>query len=169
LNTAVLVSYNDRKGGIPVKKLLCLVLLILCFAVPACAESVIPADDDDVRIMLEEALEKMEFDYSSVTLNREKGIFVVDIALDGMAMGLIYLKGQGYDESLESWVNIKDVMLSTHADILNWFKAIHRDDLKLILNVVNDDAYIRNDYTTISFNPLLTIGTYGMVTVDAMK
>ncbi len=151
------------------KKLFCLVLLILCFAVPAYAESVIPADDDDIKIVLEEVLAQMGYDYSSVTLNREKGIFVVDIAIDQLAMNLIYLKGQGYDETLESWANIKKVMLTTHADILEWFRIVHRDDLDLILNVVNDNVYIRNDYTTISFNPLLTIGTHGIVTVDAMN
>ena len=151
------------------KKLLCLILLALFFAAPACAESPVPADDDDITVMLEEALAQMEVDYSCVTLNREKGIFVVDIAIDGMTENLLSLKREGYDETLEAWAGIKDVMLSVHGSILELFKAVHRDDLGLIFNIVNDDACIRQDYSTISYNPLLTIGLYGMVTVDVME
>ena len=151
------------------KKLLCLVLLILCFAVPAHAESVIPADDDDITIMLEEAIAHVGFDYSSVTLNREKGMFIVDVAIDGMTENLLSLKHDGYDETFEAWVGIKDVMLSMHGSIVELFKTVHREDLKLIFNVVNDDVYIREDYSTISYNPLLSIGLYGIVSVDVME
>ena len=151
------------------KNLFCLVLLILCFAVPAHAESVIPADDDDITIMLEEALAQVEFDYSCVTLNREKGMFIVDVAIDGLTENLLSLKRDGYNETFEAWVGLKDVMLSMHGSIVELFKAVHREDLKLIFNVVNDDVYIREDYSTVSYNPLLSIGIYGIVAVDVME
>ena len=151
------------------KNLFCLVLLILCFAVPAHAESVISADDDDITIMLEEALAQVEFDYSCVTLNREKGMFIVDVAIDGLTENLLSLKRDGYNETFEAWVGLKDVMLSMHGSIVELFKAVHREDLKLIFNVVNDDVYIREDYSTVSYNPLLSIGIYGIVAVDVME
>lgn len=150
------------------KKLLCLILLILCFAVPACAESVIPADDDDVKIMLEEAFSAMGLDYCNVILNREMGMFVIDIAIDGLTENLLTLKSLGFNENYEPWVETKEVFMSMFDSVLEMFKTVHRDDLRLIINVVNDDAYIREDYSTIRYSPLLSIGTFRMFVYDVM-
>lgn len=167
----LLKNYNASKGVVFMKKIVCLflVLSILVFAIPCNAEvPVIPADDDDIVIMLEEALAQMELDYSCVTLNRDKGIFVVDVAVDGLTKNLLALKSEGYDENFEEWVQVKNAMLFLHSSILELFKTVHREDLRLILNIVNDDAYIREDYSTISHNPLLNIGVFGMVAIDEM-
>lgn len=151
------------------KKLFCLVLLVLCFAVPACAESaVIPADDDDVKIMLEEAFAEMDLDYCNVILNREMGMFVIDIAIDGLTENLLTLKSLGLNENYEPWVKTKEVFMSMFDSVLELFKSVHRDDLRLIINVVNDDAYIREDYSTIRYSPLLSIGTFRMFVYDVM-
>ena len=137
--------------------------------IPSSAEvPIIPADDDDIVIMLEEAISQMGWDYSCVILNREKGIFVVDVAIDGLTENLLALKDEGCDETFEPWVQVKEFMLVMHGSILELFKTVHREDLRLMLNIVNDDAYIREDYSTISHNPLLSIGIYGMVAVDEM-
>lgn len=151
------------------KRLFCLVLLILCFAVPACAESVIPADEDDLVRMIDESLEEVDFDYHNVTLNRKDKIIVVDVAIDGMAENLLTLKSEGCDESFEAWVGIKDVMLSMHTSILDMFKIVHRDDMRLVFQIVNDDAFIREDYSTIRYNPLLSIGIFGIISIDVMS
>ena len=153
------------------KKLLCLCLLfsLVTCAVPCKSEvPAIRADDDDIVIMLEEALSEMEWSYSCVTLNSEKGIFVIDLALDGLTEYLLLLKKEGYDETFDQWVQVKGIMLSLYESILDMFKTIHREDLRLILNIVNDDAYIREDYSTISHNPLLSIGVFGSISIDEM-
>jgi hypothetical protein len=160
------------KGGIPVKRLIfavCL-LLTLALAVPVCAEStIIAADEDDLVIMLEEALEQMEFDYSSVTLNREDKIIVMNIATDGLTADLLALKELGFDETYEPWAEMREAMVYLHKSVLDMFSTVHREDMKFILNVVNDDAYIREDYSTIYYNPLLTVSLYSMVFNDVME
>lgn len=153
------------------KKLLCALCLMLMLAlcIPVCAEStVIPADEDDLVRMLEEALEQTAPDYSCVFLNREESIIVVDIAMDGLTADVLALKGLGYDESYEQWAEMKEAMLTMYESIREMFKIVHRDDMRLIVNLVNDDAYIREDYSTISHNPLLTIGIQGIVITDEM-
>jgi hypothetical protein len=47
------------------------------------------------------------------------------------------------------------------------FSTVHRDDMRLMLNVVNDDVFIREDYSTYGYNELLTI-SMGVVITDAM-
>ena len=151
------------------KKLLCLFLLVLCFAVPACAESVIPADDDDITIMLEEAFSEMGLDYCNVILNREKGMFVIDMAIDGLTQSVIAFKFLGFDETYEPWAQCRTSLEQMHSYVLNLFKTVGREDLRLILNMVNDDVYLREDYENIQYNPLLSVGIFGNVHVDVMS
>lgn len=144
-------------------------VLALCIVVPfAQGTTAIPADDDDIVVMLEELLQSLEFDYSCVTLNRKQSIIVVDVAVDGLTENLLALKAEGFDETLKEWVQIKDSMQSLHSAIIDMFKNVHREDMRLMLNIVNDDAYIRQDYSTISHNPLLSFGIYGTVYIDEM-
>jgi len=169
LNTASRGDYNDRKGGIPVKKLFCVVLLAVCFAVPAFAESaVIPADEDDLVRMIEESLAEVDFDYHNVTLNRKDKIIVIDVAFDDLTEQLLALKSLGFDETMEEWCAIKEVYLTMYSSIRDMFKTVHRDDMRLIFQIVNDDAFIHEDYSTIRYNPLLSIGISGMISVDVM-
>lgn len=148
---------------------LCLLFILLVCCIPCSAEvTMIPADEDDLATVLEEAFAQMELDYSHVTLNRKDGIFVIDIAIDGLTENLLSLKKDGYDETFDEWVQFKGSMLSLHGSILDMFKTVHREDLRLILNVVNDDAFIRQDYSTISHNPLLSIGVLCAVSVDEL-
>lgn len=154
------------------KKMIRLFALILaiCFAIPfAGATTVIPADDDDLVSMLEDVLQTLELDYSCVTLNRKQSIIVVDVAVDGLTENLLSLKKEGADETLKEWVQIKDSMQSFYSAIIDMFKTVHREDMRLMLNIVNDDAYIRQDYSTISNNPLLSFGIYGTVYIDEME
>lgn len=151
------------------KRFFVLIIVVLLLPCLALAESpVIPADDDDILIMLEESIAQLECDYSCVTLNRKQGIFVIDIAFDGLTESILAHKAEGYNENFEQWVQFKEGMLFAHASTLEMFKTVHREDLKLIINIVNDDAYIREDYSTISFNPLLSVGVFGTVGFDAM-
>lgn len=151
------------------KRVLCFVLLLVCFAFPALAESPIPADEDDITVMLEQALAQSDFDYSCVILNRKNGMFVVDVAIDGMTENALALKAAGFDETFEAWAGIRGAIQSMHASMLEMFSIVHRDDLKLILNLVNDDAYIREDYSTIKYNPLLSVGIFGTVDIDVLS
>lgn len=153
------------------KKMFRLFVLILaiCFVIPfAEGTTVIPADDDDLVIMLEELFQSLELDYSCVTLNRTQSIIVVDVAIDGLTENLLALKSEGCDETFEQWVQIKDYMQVFYSAIIDMFKSVHREDMRLIFNIVNDDAYIRQDYITISHNPLLSFGIYGTVFIDEM-
>lgn len=153
------------------KKLLCVVslFLVLLFAVPACAESaVIPADDDDVKIMLEEAFSEIGLDYCNVILNREKGIFVIDMAIDGLTKNVLAFKDFGFDETFEAWAQCRASLQQMHSFVQNMFKTVGREDLRLILNMVNDDVYLREDYENIQYNPLLTVGVFGTVAFDIM-
>ena len=144
-------------------------LLFLVLSVPTCAESAaIPADEDDLVSMIEDALGEVGFDYCNVTLNRKDKIIVVDVAFDGMTEQLLALKTLGFDDSLEDWREVKSVFLSMHTSILDMFKTVHRDDMRLILQLVNDDAFIREDYSTIRYNPLLSIGIFGFASIDVM-
>lgn len=154
------------------KKMFRLFALILafCFVIPfAEGTTVIPADDDDLVVMLEEVLQTLELDYSCVTLNRKQSTIVVDVAVDGLTENLLALKAEGFDETFEQWVQIKDSMQSFYSAIIDMFKTVHREDMRLIFNIVNDDAYIREDYSTISHNPLLSFGIYGTVFIDEMS
>ena len=145
-------------------------LLVICFAISfAGATTVIPADDDDLVSMLEDVLQTLELDYSCVTLNRKQNIIVVDVAVDGLTKELLALKAGGFDETIKEWVQIKDSMQSFYSAIIDMFKIVHREDMRLMLNIVNDDAYIRQDYSTISHNPLLSFGIYGTVYIDEME
>ena len=153
------------------KRLLCVIslLMVLLLAVPACAEShIIPADDDDLKSMIEKTLNEVAFDYSNVTLNRERKIIVVDVAFDGMTEQLLALKTIGADETFEDWQAIKSVFLTMHSSITDMFKTVHREDMRLIFQLVNDDAFIREDYSTIRYNPLLSIGIFGTVNIDIL-
>lgn len=153
------------------KKLLCIVflLMVLALCVPAMAESaVIPADDDDVKIMLEEAFAEMGLDYCNVILNREKGIFVIDMAIDGLTKSVIAFKYFGFDETYETWAQCRTSLEQMHKYVLNLFKTVGREDLRLILNMVNDDVYLREDYENIKYNPLLSVGILGKAHFDVM-
>ena len=147
---------------------LCLLLtLLMCSHV--CAEStVIPADDDDLVRILEEALEQSDYDYSCVTLNRDNKIIVVDIAMDGLTANVLALKELGADETYEPWAEMTEAMLTVYDGIRDMFSTVHRDDMRLILQVANDDACIREDYSTIRYSPLLSIGIYRIVSIDVM-
>lgn len=154
------------------KKLVCCFFLIasLLIITPCNADhTIIPADDDDICAILEENMSQMGFDYFSVVLNREQEIIVINVAIDGLTEQLLTLKENGIDETFEQWVQVKETMLFVHASILDFFETVHREDLRLVLNIVNDDAYIREDYSTISHNPLLCIGVQGFIMVDEMK
>lgn len=151
------------------KKLFCLVLLVLCFAVPACAESAAVPSDDDVKIMLEETFAEIGLDYCNVILNREKGMFVVDMAIDGLTKSVIAFKYFGFDETYEAWANCRTSLEQMHSYALSKIKAVGREDLRLILNMVNDDVYLREDYENIQYNPLLSVGIFGTVSVDVME
>lgn len=153
------------------KKLLCALclLLMLALCIPVCAEStVIPADEDDLVRMLEEALEQSGYDYSCVTLNRDNKIIVVDIAVDGLTADVLSLKELGFDETFEPWAEMKEAMLTVYDGIRDMFCNVHRDDMRLILQVANDDACIREDYSTIRYSQLLSIGIFGTVSIDVM-
>ena len=152
------------------KKLLCALclLLTLSLCIPVFAEStVIPADDDDLVSMLEEALEETDPDYSRVTLNRQGKMIVVDIGMDGLTADVLALKEMGFDETCEPWAEMTEAMQTMYKGILDMFSTVHRDDMRLMLNVVNDDVFIREDYSTYGYNELLTI-SMGVVITDAM-
>ncbi len=153
------------------KRMLCAlcILLMLAWVVPVCAESfVIAADEDDLVSMLEEALEQMECDYYEVTLNRKDKIIVVDIGMDGLTAYLLALKELGADETYEPWEEAKEAFLFLHDSILDMFATVHRDDMRLMLNVVNDDVFLRQDYSTYGYNELLTI-VKGIFITDVME
>lgn len=154
------------------KKLLCIVflLIVLALSIPACAESAAyPADDDDLVRMIEESLAVVDFDYYNVTLNRKNQIIVIDVAFDGLTEQLLALKTLGFDETMEEWCAIKEVYLTMYSSIRDMFKTVHRDDMRLIFQIVNDDAFIHEDYSTIRYNPLLSIGIYGIISIDVMS
>lgn len=154
------------------KKLFCSLALLLILALPSTvfAESaVIPADDDDVRIMLEEALSEMGLDYCNVILNREMEMFVIDMAINGLTQSVIAFKSFGFDETYDPWAECRTSLEQMHSFVLDMFKSVGRDDLRLILNMVNDDVYLRNDYENIRYNPLLTVGVFGFVSFDVMS
>lgn len=153
------------------KKMLCALcfMLTLALCIPVFAESTdVPADDDDLVRMLEEALEEAGLDYSCVTLNRKDKIIVVDICVDGLTAEVLHLKALGADETYEPWAEMKENMLFLYDSIREMFSSFNRDDMRLILQVVNDDAYIREDYSTIRYSPLLSIGIFRTVSVDVM-
>lgn len=154
------------------KKLFCTVFLILVLvpSVPVCAESaIIPADDDDVRIMLEEAFSEMGLSYCNVILNREKEMFVIDMAIDGLTQSVIAFKFFGFDETYEPWMQCRTNLQQMHSFVLDMFKTVGREDLRLILNMVNDDVYLRQDYENIRYNPLLSVGIFGNIYIDVMS
>ena len=152
------------------KKLLCIVFLLLALCAQVFAESaVIPADDDDVKIMLEEAFSEMGLAYCNVTLNREKEMFVVDMAIDGLTQSVIAFKFFGFDETYEPWAQCRTSLVQMHSFVLDMFKTVGREDLRLILNIVNDDVYLRNDYENIRYNPLLSVGIFGNIYIDVMS
>ena len=154
------------------KKMLCslILLMVLALSVPVFAESaIIPADDDDVKIMLEEAFSEMGLSYCNVILNREKEMFVIDMAIDGLTQSVIAFKFFGFDETYEPWAQCRTSLEQMHSYVLNMFKTVGREDLRLILNMVNDDVYLRNDYENIRYNPLLTVGIFGFVSYDVMS
>ena len=63
----------------------------------------------------------------------------------------------------------RHLFLFLHESVLDMFENVNRDDMRLILQVVNDDVFIREDYRTIQYNPLLSIGIFGTVAVDVME
>ena len=144
--------------------------MVLALSIPAMAESaVIPADDDDITIMLEDAFSEMGLDYCNVILNREKGIFVIDMAIDGLTKSALAFKAFGFDETYETWAQCRTSLEQMHKYVLNLFKTVGREDLRLILNMVNDDVYLREDYENIRYNPLLSVGIFGTVDIDVMS
>ncbi len=156
------------------KKLFCvLFLLLLCLAFPVCAESSVSvSSNEDVKLYLEQYL-SAEFDYCDIVYNENLNSFYVGLSTDGLTKNVVEWLKNGKDETYEPWVQIKESVLEKENSIIDYYKSIGREDLHVMVSLLNDDAYMRNDYSSISINPLFCVtnnsaGYYNAVVTDCM-
>lgn len=150
------------------------VIMFLLFAIIlsssfAFAESSTKAENDDLIQMLESAFSSFDLDYLDITMNEEKNMCVINIAVDGLAESAISIHDSGTQEEFYQWEQFRQIMVNLHSEVLSFFREVGREDLNLILSVVNDDAYFREDYKTIQYNPLLSVGIFGIICVDTIS
>lgn len=113
------------------------------------------------------------FDHYWVTYNEKNNNLMVNIAMDGLATSMIAIKHAGNDENYPIWVQTKGVILTLHDELSNYLTSAGYSVTNLIVQLVNDDAYIREDYSTIQYNPLFSVSTLslkgGFVLCDFME
>ena len=131
------------------------------------AESASDPDIERITKSLEDDFSK-NYDYYNIIYNDKLNMFVVDIAFDGLMSMLIEAKNQGHDENMSEWVQMKDVMFLIYDAEIEFFKLEGREDIKLMFQIVNDDAFIHKDYSTIIYNPLFSISRMRTVLYDFM-
>ena len=68
----------------------------------------------------------------------------------------------------ECAVAIRDAFVNFYDSISLMLHIVGRNDLNLSISIVNDDAYIHQDYSTISYNPILSIRN-GAIYIDIVK
>lgn len=133
------------------KKLLCLALLVLCFAVPAYAESsIFPTEDEELLLIMNQIALASSFSYEELWYYKPTNTICMDFAEDGFAAIVSDMLEQGYDETYEPWAEFKEVMFQTYKSIIDFCADSGRDDVNVALSFVNDDIYMRNDDSNLS-------------------
>lgn len=94
-------------------------------------------------------------DYFRATYDYETKSVIVDIAIDGMLESTMILIRA--DDVNDGWYLPHNDMVMVY-EVLNLFLRYNNaENINLVLRIVNDDAYIRQDYSTIVYNPLMVI------------
>lgn len=153
------------------RKTLCF-FLVLCaivvFPFPAFCANTISADVDDIISMIKSVISSEEGIYCEAHFNEKQNLIYVEIAFDGLATEVVYNCKKGVDPASEEWIVFQEAMMYLYDSLSTMLHIVGRDDLNLALSIVNDDAYIRQDYSTISYNPILAIRN-GVVYIDIVK
>lgn len=146
------------------RKTCALLVVLVSFVLPLCSfaeSSPFRADADEVISTIETLLAE-GFEYSWVYYNETINNLTIDIAYDGLVSSLLEMKQAGYDRNHAYWVQTKGIMLIMHDELSSYLSSVGWKDTNLIVQLVNDDAFIRNDYSTIQYNPLFSATTIGL-------
>lgn len=111
---------------------------------------------------------EMGFDYVSVFYNETNKIFIVEVATKGLGENLYNAKQAGYDETWETWAEMRSTMKMMYMLTRARLNTLGAQDIQLILEVVNDEVHIDGYLDRTSFDPLLYI-TNGLVLDDIME
>lgn len=108
------------------------------------------------------------FDYVSIFYNKDRKLFIIEVAMKGLGETLYTVKQAGYDETWEPWVEMRTSMTMMYAITRAYLDELGREDVQFTLELVNDEVHIKGYNDRISFDPLLHINS-GYVLDDIMK
>jgi hypothetical protein len=114
-----------------------------------------PTSVETIKLLLEGFLAQ-SFDYYSVE-GDETGI-TINVGMDGVAAEVTAYKALGYDESYESWAQMKEDMMVYYNSTYDLIETLGMKDPLLTVSVVNDQN---------TENTLLMI-MYGVYVYDVM-
>lgn len=148
------------------KRLVCL-LVVLCLLVVFPFSALGSSDVGTIVSQINEIGSNNEYaDYFLATYDYETSSIIVDMAINGMLEGTMVLIRA--DDVNDGWyLPYNDAVMLY--EVLNLFLRYNNaENINLVLRLVNDDAYIRHDYSTIAYNPLLVIKN-GEVVFDMVE
>jgi len=147
------------KEGLPMKRIIFAVILLLSLSVPACAESLpVSVNNDVVQAMLESSLENgfspqkdlqamlnnallNGYDYSSVTYIEASNTFKVELAIDGFSSAVTSLVNSKSDDAAKEIAQAKEAVISHYEAILDLFGMVGRDDINCFFKLLDDEMY----------------------------
>lgn len=148
-----------------------------CLLVVLCSLIVLPFSAlGSTKLYVHEYIEIMvatlpdSVDWCNVTYDYTQNAIVLDVAENGLAETIAIVDE---NENLLSvftpkWQGFKENMINSCTQLKSGLNEYVMGDVHLILRIVNDDAVLRNDYSTITYNPLLVIKD-GVVVTDIVE
>lgn len=128
----------------------------------------VPADTDDIIYMIESLYDTEKSIYCKAYYNEDLNQIHIDIAFDGFITEVVCFCKKGIDPNCKEWLAIREAFVDFYDSISLMLHILGRNDLNLSISIVNDDAYIHQDYSTISYNPILSIRN-GTIYIDIVK
>lgn len=140
------------------KKTICF-LLVLCSMVLSplsalCAS--VNQDAIDNLLSAHNYVDNTEGVYSNATYNPKLNSIVFEVAYDGLAEIVIeYCDEKNYDR--EGWDETKDLFFTLYSSYEPLLSLYGLKNVSIVLCFLNDDVYIRQDYSNALYNLLFVI------------
>lgn len=152
----------------------------LCFLVVLCSMIVLPFSALGstnvnhevicaVISMIEDGISSSPNVWTNVTYDYTQNAIILDMASDGFVKTVFFNFDNGLSPTVqEAWDSLKDKMINMCNSYVSVLRKYGYNDIHIVFRLVNDDVYIRNDYSTITYNPLLVIKD-GVVVADIFE
>jgi len=134
-----------------------MLLLVVCLVVTTSfsfAETASNAklDDETVISTIEAWLYSEGYDYCLVQFydnaNSNMTCLEAKVTFDGVTSSMITLKKAGHGPNSPKWVQTKAKMLTEIEEITAYLESVGYANVNVLMVLVNDDIYLREDYST---------------------